>query len=288
MSEFGFAMDAPAPKRVPVWQVVGAALVIIAVLCFWLYRALSGPADYEAGTQKAAVAVTVHSGDSLSAIGATLAEAGVVASREAFVEASNANLRARYITPGDYKVPAHIPAATAVTLLLSPDSRDELRIVIPEGLRVAKVQAIIASTLHVSPDDVAAAIKGVALPTSSAGAPEGYLFPATYAVSRTATAADVVTPLQFDSTVNYGLGLSSEKLSQDQLNQDTPYNTYVHTGLPPTPIDNPGSAAIEAALSPARGDWLYFVTTDPKKKVTEFANTYDEFLALKAKYQRNS
>ena len=80
-------------------------------------------------------------------------------------------------------------------------------------------------------------------------------------------------PLQLDSTVNYGMGADFLQLTNQQLQKDGPYNTYTRTGLPPTPINNPGAAAIEAALSPVRGDWLYFVTTDPKNKVTEFAVT---------------
>ena len=44
----------------------------------------------------------------------------------------------------------------------------------------------------------------------------------------------------------------------------SPYNTYMHPGLPPGPITNPGDDAIKAALKPANGDWLWFVTTDDK------------------------
>jgi UPF0755 protein len=91
--------------------------------------------------------------------------------------------------------------------------------------------------------------------------------------------------LQLDSTVNYALGVSTLKLSAAQLKTDSPYNTYVTKGLPPGPIDSPGDAAIQAALNPADGPWLYFVTTDPKTKKTEFATTYDQFLVLKKKFQ---
>jgi len=94
--------------------------------------------------------------------------------------------------------------------------------------------------------------------------------------------------LQLDSTVNYALGVSSLKLTADQLKTDSPYNTYLQKGLPPGPIDSPGDAAIQAALNPASGNWLYFVTTDPKTKKTEFATTYDQFLALKKKFQANA
>jgi UPF0755 protein len=95
-------------------------------------------------------------------------------------------------------------------------------------------------------------------------------------------------PLQLDSTVNYALGTSELQLSAEQLATDSPYNTYKNKGLPPGPINSPGDAAIEAALNPASGSWLYFVTTDPKEQVTEFATSYDDFLALKRKFQANA
>ena len=92
-------------------------------------------------------------------------------------------------------------------------------------------------------------------------------------------------PLQLDSTVNYALGLSSLHLTAAQLATQSPYNTYLHKGLPPGPINSPGDAAIQAALNPAPGTWLYWVTTDPKTHKTEFATTYDQFLVLKKKFQ---
>ncbi|HEV2376061.1 MAG TPA: endolytic transglycosylase MltG, partial [Streptosporangiaceae bacterium] len=67
-----------------------------------------------------------------------------------------------------------------------------------------------------------------------------------------------------------------------QLTRNTPYNTYRHTGLPPTPIDSPGDAAIQAALhadpTAAARTWLYFVTVDPKSGVTKFTSNYSQFL----------
>ncbi|MGH8274355.1 MAG: endolytic transglycosylase MltG [Gammaproteobacteria bacterium] len=63
-----------------------------------------------------------------------------------------------------------------------------------------------------------------------------------------------------DPTVIYGLGDAYHgKLTRQDMKQDTPYNTYLHRGLPPTPICMPGKAAINAALHPAQGTALYFV-----------------------------
>jgi UPF0755 protein len=90
--------------------------------------------------------------------------------------------------------------------------------------------------------------------------------------------------LQFDSTVNYGLGKTDVILTTDLLNKDTPYNMYLHDGLPPTPIDNPGADALEAALNPAIGDWLYFITTDLNTQETKFTKSYDEFLVFKDEF----
>jgi UPF0755 protein len=65
--------------------------------------------------------------------------------------------------------------------------------------------------------------------------------------------------LQADPTVIYGLGGLDRPLNYRDLKRDTPYNTYLHRGLPPTPINSPGLAAIIAALHPAETDYLYFV-----------------------------
>lgn len=70
-------------------------------------------------------------------------------------------------------------------------------------------------------------------------------------------------PLQLDSTINYALGRSTLDTTVTDTKLDSPYNTYLHPGLPPTPISNPGRQAIRAAAEPAAGDWLYFVTVRP-------------------------
>lgn len=85
--------------------------------------------------------------------------------------------------------------------------------------------------------------------------------------------------LQMDSTAQYGYGeLHAGKASTSEAAQhdDNPWNTYVITGLPATPIANPGDAAIDAAMHPADGPWLYFVTIDMSTGETQFSETYEE------------
>jgi UPF0755 protein len=90
--------------------------------------------------------------------------------------------------------------------------------------------------------------------------------------------------LQTDPTVIYGMGSNYKgKISRKDLQQATPYNTYVISGLPPTPIALPGQAAIRAALNPADGKALYFVAKGDGS--THFSDTLAEHNAAVRRYQ---
>lgn len=93
--------------------------------------------------------------------------------------------------------------------------------------------------------------------------------------------------LKMDSTVMYGLNKYGIESSHKDLESTSPYNTYKFAGLPPGPIANPGDDAIQAALNPAKGDWLFFVTTCPAKGITKFVTLESDFTALLAEYERN-
>lgn len=93
-------------------------------------------------------------------------------------------------------------------------------------------------------------------------------------------------PLQLDSTVKYVNGLNGKITTTDKERaQDSPYNTYLHTGLPPTPIDAPGKAALDAAAHPASGPWLFFVTVNPETGETKYAATLAEHNRYVAEFQ---
>jgi peptidoglycan lytic transglycosylase G len=87
--------------------------------------------------------------------------------------------------------------------------------------------------------------------------------------------------LQIDATINYALGRSGPILLTDRQVQ-SPYNTYLHPGLTPTPIASPGRASLLAALTPASGDWLYYILVDCKTGRHGFATTLSEFNRLQA------
>jgi UPF0755 protein len=86
--------------------------------------------------------------------------------------------------------------------------------------------------------------------------------------------------LQFDSTAHYGYAITHGKRevggvfsTKAELTDNNPYNTYVHTGLPPGPISAAGDAAIAAAIAPAEGTWLYFVAVNLETGETKFTDT---------------
>jgi UPF0755 protein len=92
-------------------------------------------------------------------------------------------------------------------------------------------------------------------------------------------------PLQVDPTVQYAWRLRDRvkpRLSLADLRIDSPFNTYLHRGLPPTPICSPGQDAIQAALSPANGEWLYYIAVSANDGL-RFTSSYQEFLQLKQK-----
>lgn len=90
--------------------------------------------------------------------------------------------------------------------------------------------------------------------------------------------------LQIDATVLYALGEHKEVLTRSDLEIDSPYNTRIVAGLPPTPIGAPGTASLEAAFAPASGDWLYYVLEDCEGH-HHFSESYQEFLDYKRAYQ---
>jgi UPF0755 protein len=86
------------------------------------------------------------------------------------------------------------------------------------------------------------------------------------------------TPLQMDSTVLYAIGQDGGPVTSKDLQIQSPYNTYLNTGLTPTPICMPSPDALAAAVNPPQGSWLYFVLVQ-KNGVMAFSDTYAEQLA---------
>lgn len=330
-------------------------LAVVGAGAFWAFgklQAAQPAADYP-GPGSGEVVIEVEEGQTLTDIGATLQEADVVASTQAFAEAAALNNDATSITPGAYLMLQQMAASDAVERLLDPSSRNEDTITLSEGLRTNQVVAALsdATGIKVSEfEEVLASPSRLPLPSWAKGTgearAEGFLYPATYQFKKDATAEDILntmvdkftevtdamnfenrsdklgyTPyevlniasliqaeahlddfnkvsrviynrldpdtwgetygyLGLDATLNYALEQFETNISASDLELDSPYNTRTekHQGLPPTPINNPGEAALEAALEPDKGDWLYYVTVNLDTGETKFTSNYNEFL----------
>lgn len=94
------------------------------------------------------------------------------------------------------------------------------------------------------------------------------------------------TPLQMDSTVLYSLGQDGGPVTQQDEATPSPYNTYLHPGLTPTPICVPSRQALAAAVSPTPGSWLFYVVID-RHGTEAFSDTYAEQQANEALAAKN-
>jgi UPF0755 protein len=92
-------------------------------------------------------------------------------------------------------------------------------------------------------------------------------------------------PLQSCATVLYAMGITKEKLSIEDTKFESPYNTYIHYGLPPSPICSPGIASVKAVLEPANTDNLYFVSNGDGTHL--FASSFEDHKNAKKAASRN-
>ena len=96
---------------------------------------------------------------------------------------------------------------------------------------------------------------------------------------------DAGNPLGIDATIRFEDQNYDEPLLESRLREDTPYNTGTNSGLPPTPIGNPGLASLEAAANPAESDLFYYVIKPGTCNEHTFVETEEEFLAAQEEYQ---
>ena len=175
-----------------------------------------------------------------------------------------------YLFPDTYQIPLSATALSALKLMTSAFNQ--------EAASINLTQA--AHTVHLTPAQV---ITVASLVQAEGGRLQDYPKIARVIYNRLAQGMK----LELDSTVLYGLNSFGIIASDKQLESDSLYNTYKHAGLPPGPIDSPGNAAIEAALKPASGDWVYFVTVNPKTGETLFTDSQTQFEQYEQELRHN-
>ena len=300
-------------------------------------------ADYP-GAGQGQLQIVVNPGDTGSDIATTLLDAGVIASRQAFLTEWNANPEAQGIVPGFYFMHREMKAQYALESLLDPNNRDLRTITVPEGSNLAAFYQRVAAITGTTEAEVANAAKNTeayGLPKEAKGDPEGWLFPSTYEFNPGVTPTDVLKrmvdttvgklealnvprkdwlevltvasiiekevrfdedrpkvasviynridqkmPLGMDSTIKFIAPSDGAFTTADDRAIDSPYNTYMHAGLPPGPIASPGEESIVAAVSPADTDYLFFVTVNLDTGETKFTSKYDTHLKYVKELQK--
>lgn len=148
------------------------------------------------GAGKDDIQITVPAGASLTEIGSILVKADVVRSSKAFKNAAAKEPKSTSIQPGTYKLKTHLPATTAISMLIDLKNKVVKRVVVREGLRTSAAVKVLAKGTGLTEDQFNAALKDPAklgLPAYAANSPEGFLFPDSYEV---ADAPDALTVLK--------------------------------------------------------------------------------------------
>lgn len=249
------------------------------------------------------------------------------------------------IKPGNYQVESNMDLKSFIDMLVK-GSVASYKVTFPEGYTIEQMADTLAKDGIVQKDVFLDAVKNYPLPSYITPNPErrynleGFLYPDTYYIPKTATANDIISmmlnkfqevmkqaekatgvnvpeqdyqkyitiasmieeeantqedrylvssviynrlakgmPLQLDATVLYAMGHHQDKVYFKNLKVDSPYNTYVVKGLPVGAISNPGIESIEAALKPAKTDYLYYILGEGNKHY--FTNNYEDFLKAK-------
>lgn len=196
------------PRRLRGCVAVLLVLALIGVGGWWAASSVieevkglvgGGPEDYSGDSASGEVVFTVESGQSVASMGSGLAELDVVASSEAFVEAARARSdETRGIQVGSYLMQEQMSAADAVDVLVDPANVVQTMVTVPEGLRVTAIVDVLAKGTEFNKAAYRKVLQNpgrIGLPEQADGNPEGYLFPATYAVSPTDNPQTILTAM---------------------------------------------------------------------------------------------
>jgi uncharacterized YceG family protein len=222
--------------------------------------------------------LTIIEGRTRQQISALLREQGI---RGSYLGATR---HSPLLAPVHYGAPRDTPSLEG---FLFPDTyqlRDPVQIsaLVSDQLqafkhRFAKVKLGYARSKGMTPYDV---LIIASIVQKEAGTPHDFPLVASVIYNRLA----MHIPLGMDSTTRYEFNDYSKPLTESQLSARSPYNTRLNVGLTPTPIDNPGLAAIEAAAHPAGTNYLYFVVKPCGNGASVFTSTYSQFLVDQRQY----
>jgi len=188
-------------RRLAPWIALAVLLVILiaaggAGLYGYRYlQAKDHPPDYAGAGTAPQVMVQVKSGDTATSLAPRLVSDGVVKSARAFVLAAEAGTGSSNLEAGYYLMNRQMKATLAFAYLINPKDIVQDAVTIPEGYRAADAIKVLAAKAHLPVSDFQAVLNSpgkLGLPSFAAGKPEGYLFPATYAIAPHETALQIL------------------------------------------------------------------------------------------------
>jgi len=263
--------------------------------------------DYRATTSDQKVEIFIEPGDSGTEIAQKLYKSGVIKASKVFYKIAINEKRAKSISPGVHEIDLKISSRAAFEQLLDGKRNRGLFGFNTSNLEGFLFPAQYAFIPGLSMDDaVQQMVDRFNLAAKASKIDQGYSGFTPYELLIIASMLQaegdnqdfpkiarviynrlkIGMPLQINATIDYAMNLRGKiRLPYKLLEIKSPYNTYRYRGLPPGPIGNPGQAALEAAVNPANGQWLYYVTVKPSD--TRFTKSYDEFLVWVSEFKKN-
>lgn len=305
-------------------------LILLACLCWYLFCVFSAP-----GNGSIVRDISFPSGSGIRKLASELKASGVIRSSWHFVIMTRLRGAAHRLKAGEYRISDDMTPDRILSKIVSGDV-DFRRFTLPEGYSIYQAAELLEQKGYFSKSVFLEKCRDKELLTRlgiTESSAEGYLYPATYNLSRNGgeeqlieqmigefsrnngdiqnggegaeysrhqiiTLASIIEkeavspeekplissvfhnrlrigmPLQSDPTAVYGVRAFSGKVSRSDVQRPSPYNTYLNRGLPPGPIGNPGKSAVQAALKPAKSDYLYFVAR--QDGTHQFSKNLDE------------
>ena len=320
------------------------SLVLIALgigaSAYWLREAVS--IDRRLPTHE--ISLVIPRGASGHDVARLLANHGIVGSRIAFELLARIRSQQSSMKAGEFRFSPHRTASEVLSQVVDGGEQIAVWVTIPEGFTSKEIATVLAEHGFGNSDSFERAFARGSLVLGGTATPtlEGYLFPDSYLIPKTASSHEIVKiftdqfraalprdateraralhltipqvvtlaslvereakadderalmagvyynrlrlgmPLQVDATIEYTFPHHKSTISLADLASDSPYNTYKHAGLPPTPIANPGRASLDAAFHPRASDYLYYVYMGNGRSA--FARTLAEHNANVARY----
>jgi UPF0755 protein len=312
--------------------VVTAVRVALSLHLLWYFLCLFVPP----GNGSVVRDISFPPGSGIRTLATELKAGGIIRSRWHFILMTRLRGNAHRLMAGDYRFNDGMTPGVVLKKLVAGDV-DYLKFSLPEGYSIHQAAELLEQKGYFKSSEFLAKCRDTALLTRLGlreASVEGYLYPATYNLSRGGseeqligqmvaqfekkyaelktgggvagglTRHEVVTlasliekeaisseekplissvfhnrlrigmPLQSDPTAVYGVRAFAGKVTRADIDRSSPYNTYLIKGLPPGPIGNPGSDALEAALHPAATQYLYFVAR--QDGTHQFSRTLEE------------